>query len=166
MPIRTGDADLIARLFPEWRYIFAVRHPFDVVLSCFKQRFKPNPAMENFHTIADTARLYDFAMTEWFKRFTLDDPRVSYVRYDRLVTDFEATTRNVLNFLGLEWNDSVVNFADAAGKRAANTPSYQKVRSGLSIGVQTYWRDYRFVFEGEIGATMRKWADFFGFETD
>ena len=37
--------------FPEWRYIFSIRHPFDVVLSCFKQRFVPNPAMENFRTI-------------------------------------------------------------------------------------------------------------------
>lgn len=166
MPIRTAEADFVTRLFPEWRYIFAIRHPYDVVLSCFKQRFTPNPAMENFRSIEGSVRLYDFAMTEWFKRFTLDDPRVTYVRYDQLVTDFEATTRMVLDFLGLDWAESVVNFAEAADKRAANTPSYQKVRSGLSIGVQTYWRDYRFLFEGEVGTRMRKWADFFGFETD
>jgi len=89
MPIRTADTAFVSRLFPEWRYIFSIRHPFDVVLSCFKQRFVPNPAMENFRSIAQGVRLYDVAMSEWFKVHTMDDPAVHYVRYEELVTDFD-----------------------------------------------------------------------------
>jgi hypothetical protein len=165
MPIRSADAEFVTKLFPEWRYIFSVRHPFDVALSCFKQRFVPNTAMENFRTIEGTARLYDFAMTEWFKRHTMDDPNVHYVRYDELVTNFEPVTLGVLYFLGAEWDDAVREFAAAAEKRSVKTPSYQKVRQGLSIGVQTQWRNYDFVFQSPAAEPLHKWAEFFGYPT-
>lgn len=166
MPLRSADVPFLVKLFPEWRYIFSIRHPFDVVLSCFKQRFAPNAAMENFRTIEDTVRLYDYAMTRWFQTFDLDDPRVCYVRYEELVLDFEATLRRVLGFVGLGWNDAVTDFAEAAAKRAARTPSYAKVRQGLGIGVQTAWRNYDFIFEGSVADPLRKWADKFGYDTD
>ena len=165
MPIRTTDTSLITRLFPEWRYVFSIRHPFDVVLSCFKQRFTPNPAMENFRSIEGSVRLYDFAMTEWFKQHTMDDTNVHYVRYDELVTDFERVTAGTLSFLGVPWNDDVRDFAKAAEGRAVKTPSYQKVRQGLTIGVQTAWRNYDFLFQAPVAKPLHKWAEFFGYPT-
>lgn len=164
MPFRSSEADFLGKVFPDWRYIFSVRHPYDVVLSCFKQRFQPNTAMENFRTIEKTARAYDHAMTEWFTHHGLDDPHVQYVRYDDLVTDFERVMTEVLGFLGLEWEDAVRDFARAAGARASRTPSYQKVRQGLTIGVQSYWRNYGFVFESAATRPLRKWVELFGYE--
>ena len=163
MPIRSADAAFISKLFPDWRYIFSIRHPYDVVLSCFKQRFTPNPAMENFRSIESSIRLYDIAMTEWFQHHTMDDPTVHYVRYDELVTNFEPITRGVLEFLDVPWDDAVRDFSKGAENRAAKTPSYQKVRQGLSIGVQTQWENYRFVFQSEAAKPLKKWADFFGY---
>jgi hypothetical protein len=165
MPIRSADAAFVAKLFPEWRYIFSIRHPYDVVLSCFKQRFTPNPAMENFRSIESAIRLYDLAMTEWFKQHSMDDPNIHYVRYDDLVTNFEPVTRATLDFLGVEWDDAVRDFSKSAEQRAAKTPSYQKVRQGLSIGVQTQWRNYRFAFDSAAARPLAKWAEFFGYET-
>lgn len=168
LPIRTSDAVFIDKLFPEWRYIFSIRHPYDAVLSCFKQRFVPNPAMENFRSIEAAARAYDFTMSEWFKVHarSMDDPNVHYVRYDELVTDFERVTRGVLDFVGVPWNDAVQDFAKAAENRAAKTPSYQKVRQGLGIGVQTQWRNYGFVFQSDAAKPLRKWVEFFGYELE
>ena len=163
MPIRSADAAFISKLFPEWRYIFAIRHPYDVVLSCFKQRFTPNPAMENFRSIESSIRLYDIAMTEWFEYHTMDDPMVHYVRYDELVTNFEPVTRRALEFLGVPWDDAVRDFSKSAENRAAKTPSYQKVRQGLSIGVQTQWENYRFAFQSAAAKPLAKWAQFFGY---
>ncbi|HVY52038.1 MAG TPA: sulfotransferase [Devosia sp.] len=165
MPIRTADTKFVAKLFPEWRYVFSIRHPYDVVLSCFKQRFTPNPAMENFRTIEGSIRLYDFAMTEWFSHHTMDDQTVHYVRYEELVTNFERVTRGVLEFLGVPWNDAVRDFAKTAENRAVKTPSYQKVRQGLSIGVQTQWRNYGFLFQSEAAKPLARWAEFFGYPT-
>jgi hypothetical protein len=164
MPLRTAEIGLLDKLFSEWRYIFSIRHPFDVVLSCFKQRFQPNVAMENFRSIEDAARLYDYAMTQWFRQFTMDSPRVCYVRYEDLVLEFEPTIRRVLDFVGVGWDDAVTDFAAASESRAARTPSYQKVRQGLGIGVQTSWRNYDFIFKTKAADPLRKWVEFFGYE--
>jgi len=165
MPLRGSEAGFVAKLFPDCRHIFSIRHPFDVVLSCFRQRFAPNPAMENFRTIAGAVRVYDLTMSEWFGVHSLEDPRVHYVRYEELVTDFERVVSGTLGFLGVEWDDAVRDFATGAQGRAARTPSYQKVRQGIGIGVQTYWRNYRFVFETLEAQPLYKWAEFFGYPT-
>jgi hypothetical protein len=165
LPIRSADAVFLGKLFPDWRNLFSNRHPFHVALSCFKQRFASNPAMENFRTIAGTARAYDHAMTQWFSRFSLEDERVCYVRYDELVVDFETTARRVVGFLGLEWDEAMRDFAAAAEQRAARTPSYEKVRQGLTLGVQSSWRNYGFAFQSKEAAPLKKWADFFGYPT-
>src|SRR3569833_473675 len=105
LPMRSAEAGFMAKVFPDKRYIFSIRHPFDVVLSCFKQHFGHNIAMEHFRSFESAAKLYDFTLRQWFAVHSLDDPRVRYVRYDTLVTDFEATLRGSLDFLGLDWND-------------------------------------------------------------
>lgn len=166
MPMRSADAAFLVKVFPETRYIFSIRHPYDVVLSCFKQDFAPNVAMEHFRTFENAAKLYDFTMTQWFSVYGLDDARVHYVRYDLLVTEFEPTVRDTLTFLGAAWDDAVLGFAQAAENRSTRTPSYQKVRKGLSIGVQTQWRSYGFLFQSEAAKPLRKWADFFGYHVE
>jgi len=165
MPIRSVYAPLLKALLPELRYIFSIRHPYDVALSCFKQRFKPNGAMSNFLTLGDTTRLYDLAMTTWFSKHSLNDEHVHYVRYNQLVIDFDRKVHEVLSFLNLEWEPAVLDFAVQAQIRSTRTPSYQKVRQGLSIGVQTYWKNYKYLFTSKETAPLTKWARFFGYET-
>ena len=166
LPMRSAEAAFMAKLFPEKRYIFSIRHPFDVVLSCFKQRFGHNIAMEHFRSFETAVKLYDFTMQQWFGVHGLDDPRVHYVRYDTLVTEFEATSRAVLEFLGQPWDDNVLGFAQLAEARGARTPSYQKVRKGLGIGVQTAWRNYRFLFQSDAAMPLYHWARFFSYPTE
>ncbi|MEQ1899135.1 MAG: sulfotransferase [Devosia sp.] len=164
-PMRTIYAVPLSRLLPDQKYIFSIRHPFDVVLSCFRQRFERNAGMANFHTIKDGIEFYDFTMSQWFSVHSLADTQVKYVRYDELVTSFDATLQGVLDFIGAEWNEGVRDFAEGSQSRSALTPSYQKIRRGLSIGVQSAWRRYSFLFEGQEAAPLRKWADFFGYES-
>lgn len=165
MPIRSADAAFISRLFPEWRYIFSIRHPFDVVLSSFKQRFVPNITMENFRSIQGAIRIYDYTMTEWFKQHSLDETETTYVRYEDLIERFDEVLSTTLAFLGLQWSDSVRDFAAAAAGRPARTPSYLKVRKGLSLGVQTSWRNYGFLFQSPDAKPLYRWAEFFGYPT-
>jgi len=44
------------------------------------------------------------------------------------------------------------------------TPSYAKVRSGVSIGVQTAWRNYAFLFKRQEARPLDRWVKFFGCE--
>lgn len=165
MPLASADAGYLRKIMPSARYIFSIRHPNDVVLSCFRQNFVHNPAMENFRTIADAAALYDRTMSEWFSVHSLeDDPSVCYVRYEDLVQSFRPTLERVLDFIGVGWDDAVLDFVAAADKRFAKTPSYKKVRSGLSIGVQSSRENYKFLFETKETAVLKKWVKHFGYE--
>ncbi len=164
MPIRAADAVFFQRLFPDKRVIFSIRHPFDVVLSCFKQQFVRNMAMEHFRTFENAAKLYDFTMSQWFSAYSFDDPRVHYLRYDSLVLEFEPSMRGVFAFLGLDWDAGVLDFARGAETRGARTPSYMKVRQGLTIGVQSNWRNYGFLFQSDAARPLRKWVAHFGYE--
>ncbi len=161
-PMYSAYAGLLKSLFPEKRHIFVIRDPRDVVVSCFKQDFAANPATENFRTFAGACRLYDFVMSRWFAHFTLDDESVCYTRYDKVVTDFNNEVRRILEFLGADWDPAVLSFAEAAQNRQALTASYQKIRQGLRIGVQSQWQTYRFLFNG--AKQIEKWVDFFGYE--
>lgn len=164
-PMRGLYANFLARFLPGQRSIFCIRHPYDVVLSCFRQRFIGNAAMESFRDWKSGIALYDFTMTEWFSAHSLKDADVHYVRYAELVTDFERTIGGVLAFLGLDWDEQVHDFASAANDKAAMTPSYQKIRRGLSLGVQSYWQNYRFLFEAPEAEPLRRWAAHFGYPT-
>lgn len=164
LPILSSQAGFIKRLFPKKRHVFSVRDPRDVVVSCFKQNFGRNIAMDNLVTFEKSCELYDFTMSQWFSSFNLDDPQVCYVRYDNLVLDFENEVRRVLEFLGVPWHESVADFARTAGIRAARTPSYQKVRQGLNIGVQSSWRNYEFLFKKAEARPLDKWVRHFGYD--
>ena len=48
MPLNIVYIAEILRFFPNAKFIFALRNPYDSVLSCFMQQFKLNPAMKNF----------------------------------------------------------------------------------------------------------------------
>lgn len=164
LPILSADAVLLDKLFPQKKYIFSIRHPYDVVLSCFKQSFGPNAAMDNFTTFEDSCRAYDFTMGQWFSVFSLESERVCYVRYDRLVENLQEEVTRALQFVGAEWDKSVLKFAQRADDRKNKTPSYAKVRLGVSIGVQTSWRNYEFLFRRREARPLDRWVKFFGYE--
>lgn len=164
MPIMTVRATFLKKLFPEKRYIFSIRHPYDVVLSCFRQNFLPNMAMDSFTTVADTCWMYDFAMNEWFSNFSLTDHRVCYVKYDDLVRDMKNTVQRALAFLNVDWNDEMLAFASKADVRRSKTPSYKMVRKGIDIGVQSSWRNYKFLFEKDETRCLDKWVRHFGYD--
>lgn len=164
LPILSADAVLLDKMLPRKRYVFSIRHPYDVVLSCFRQVFGNNAAMDNFTTMEDTCRAYDFTMGQWFKTHSLDSERVCYVRYDRLVEDLQQEITRTLQFLGAEWDPSILQFAKRADERKNKTPSYQKVRKGVSIGVQSSWRNYEFLFRKPYARKLDHWVEFFGYK--
>jgi tetratricopeptide (TPR) repeat protein len=163
LPANSAEAVFLKNIFPDKQYIFSIRHPYDAILSCFRQTFVANAAMENFRTLASAASLYDFTMTQWFGVHSFNDPTVCYVRYEELVNDFRPTVERVLGFIGAGWDDSILGFAENAERRFAKTPSYQKVRSGIKIGVQSSWKNYDFLWDTKETAVLKKWVKHFGY---
>ena len=85
-PLNTLKLPLIARLFTHARILFACRDPRDIVLSCFRHRFKMSAPIYELLTVDGAARYYDAVMqllVTLTRVLTLD---TCLVRHEDLVT--------------------------------------------------------------------------------
>jgi tetratricopeptide (TPR) repeat protein len=141
-PLNSMKLPLIAKLFPHAKILFAVRDPRDVILSCFRRRFKMNPSMYELLTLPGAAGFYAAVMTfaDTVRRSLLLDWRE--VRYESLVTGFEGEMRSVCEFIGLEWLADMGEFGDRAQAREHATPSTAQLSRGLVTSATAQWRNY------------------------
>ncbi|MCY4032867.1 MAG: sulfotransferase [Hyphomicrobiales bacterium] len=143
LPLNLIHTGLIHRVFPEARIILALRHPCDVILSCFMQDFTLNNSMANFLTLKDSAHLYDKVMSLWSAYQTRFNIPVHELRYESLIDNFDSEVANLLNFLELPWKDEVRDFAAHARMRPLiRTPSYEQVTGELHNRSRGRWRNY------------------------
>jgi tetratricopeptide (TPR) repeat protein len=144
LPLNILHAGLIARVFPKARFILALRHPCDSVLSCYMQDFQLNSAMARFLDLEESAKFYDEAFTVWehyLKTLKLD---VHAIRYEDVVADFQPTVAKLLEFLDVPWNDAVLEYDKTAQKRSLiGTPSYHQVTQKIYTRASGRWLKYR-----------------------
>ena len=139
-PLDMANAPLIQAMFPGSPIIFAQRHPCDVVLSGFMQPF----GMVNFSDIADAADYYDAMMSIWTASREAMDLNVHTVAYEDMVRSPESTLRPLLDFLGLEWDERVLDHRSTAKSRGTIiTPSYDQVTEAISTAPVERWKRYR-----------------------
>lgn len=143
MPLNIVHIGLVQRIFPEAKIILALRHPADVVLSCFMQDFIPNGAMANFLSLDGAARLYDRVMTLWQQYRTVLPLNVVEVRYENLIRDLRGEVEPVIDFLGLTWNAALSDpAAHALARGTIRTPSYAQVTQPIYGTAADRWRRY------------------------
>lgn len=165
LPLNILGAPLIHRLFPEAKLIFAERHPCDVVLSCFMQNFDVNDAMANFLDIEDAAGLYDLVLAFWTRCREMLPLDVHVLRYEALVADKEAEMRALLAFLGLDWDEKVLdNQGTAISRGPIATPSYAQVAQPIYRRASGRWQRYRSQLSPVLPILM-PWAEKMGYET-
>lgn len=164
LPLNLARAGAIHRLFPEARFIFALRHPYDVVLSCFMQEFQANPAMANFYTLEGAARYYDAAMSLWVRHRSQHPLAVVTARYEALIDDLESEVRPALAHLGVDWDARVEGFAaHALGRGRIRTPSYSQVSQGLYTSARSRYIKYLSHFSVEARALLDPWVATHGY---
>ena len=144
LPLNILFAGFIHRLFPDAKFILALRHPGDSVLSCFMQQFKLNAYMSRFLDLKDAARFYDEAFSLWQHYNDLHKLDVHTIRYEDVVADFQPSVAKLLEFLGVGWNDAVLKYDETAKKRQViNTPSYNQVTEKIYTRASGRWLRYR-----------------------
>ncbi len=142
MPLTIISLPLVAKLFPDAKILFARRDPRDVVLSCFRRAFMPNPATYNLLTLNGSAKLYDQVM-RLMELYAAKLPlAIHEVRYERFIADFEREARAVCAFLGLPWDEGMNDFAAKSAQRTVTTPSAVQVRRGIYREGEGQWRPY------------------------
>ncbi len=162
-PANTASAGVIHRLFPNARFIFALRHPLDVCLSCYMQDFGETDLMVNFADLENTAAIYARVMRLW-QAYAAQLP-VSYhvLKYEDMVEDLEDEMRKLLAFLDVEWSDAVLSHTEHALKRGRiHTPSYHQVAQPIYQHASYRWQRYE-KHLAPIMETLRPAIEYFGY---
>jgi len=164
LPLRIIDLPVVNRLFPRASVIVALRDPRDVILSCFRQNFRINLPMSFFLDIHDSARCYEAVMGSWLEMRGVYSFDVKEVRYEDTVSDFEPKMREMLAFLGLDWDDAVLSFHERKpDERQSVTPSYHAVRRKVNRGAIGRWKPYAAQL-APILPTLEPFVEAFGYE--
>ena len=159
-PMNTLKLPLIARLFPNAKILFACRDPREVVLACFRRRFKMNAATYELLTLPGAAALYDGVMGVAELLRPAFGARWHVVRYETLVADFAREMRGICDFLGLEWIEGLDDFAGRVRERERSTPSTAQLARGLDRSRTVHWTHYSTVLEPVL-PTLEKWVNRF-----
>ena len=164
-PLNSLKLPLIARLFPDAKIVFACRDPRDVVLSCFRHRFRMSAPFYELLTLGGAARYYA-AVMELATRLTALLPLdVCLLRHEDVVTEFVREMKRLCVFLGLEWVPAMGDFALRTRERGMLTPSTAQLVRGLNTEGLGQWRRYREhmtpVLEG-----LEPWVRRFYYEAD
>jgi hypothetical protein len=164
-PLNSVRLPLIAKLFPDAKVLFALRDPRDVVLSGFRRRFGMNAAMYQLATLEGAAAYYDAVMrlVELY-RAKLALP-FHNIRYEALVEDMRREVEGVCGFIGVEWNDSMLDFVETARARKIRTPSARQVERGLYSEGVGQWRAYAEQM-APVMPLLAPWVEKFGYPAD
>jgi len=125
--------------FPKGRIIHCRRHPVDTCLSNYFANFSsPMPFTYDKGHLAFYYRCYRRLMQHW--REVLPRDAMLEVDYEELVADRERVTRQMIDFIGLEWNDACMRPED--NRRAVKTASMWQARQPTYTTSVERWRRY------------------------
>ncbi|MCF8475021.1 MAG: sulfotransferase [Emcibacter sp.] len=138
LPVNFMYAPLIAAALPKAKIIHIMRDPMDSCFSSYKQLF----ADAYFHSYnqGEMARhhiRYRRLMAKW--RDFLGGHMLE-INYEDVTSDLENSARKIIKFLGLEWQESCVNFyAQTAAVTTASAVQVREKAHTRSIG---RWKEF------------------------
>jgi tetratricopeptide (TPR) repeat protein len=163
-PLHLNKVPIIHRLFPDARFILALRHPLDVLLSCYITNFRLNNAMANFLDLETAAWVYDQSFGFWEQSRQILGIESHTVIYERVVGSSEDELRSLCAWLGLDWHEDVLDHQRTAVSRGMiTTASYAQVIEPLYTRARGRWERYRQWLEPVL-PVMRPWIERHGYQ--
>jgi tetratricopeptide (TPR) repeat protein len=149
-PSLTFSVPAMARIFPEVKFLIALRDPRDVCMSCFMQPVLMNQVSSAWLSMEGTINEYVALMGGWRQTMPkLPQPTLE-VRYEDMVTDLEPVARKTLEFLGVAWDPKVLGFDEHARQKAVRSPTYSDVTKKVFKTAVGRWRNYQKYFEPHL----------------
>ncbi len=139
MPANFRWIGFITQAFPEAKIIHVNRNPAAVCWSNFKLYFPANGMRYSFdmEDIAHYYGLYQNLMEFWHNRFP---NRIYDLNYESLTENQLEESQKLLTFLGLDWQDAVMEFHK--NTRNIATASNIQVRRKMYTGSSQEWGKY------------------------
>tara|TARA_B100000963_G_scaffold358937_1_gene384853 strand:- start:171 stop:2465 length:2295 start_codon:yes stop_codon:yes gene_type:complete len=165
LPLNLLQTPLIHQIYPAAKFILALRHPMDTILSCWMQNFKLNAAMANMVDLDRIVDFYCIAMETFKLCRTNYNLNVHEVRYEDLTNNFQKESKAVVQFLHLQWEPEMEHYQETALKRGRiNTPSYSQVVQPIYQDAQYRWLNYRKFLEKYLDQ-VKPWISEFGYSS-
>lgn len=137
-PVNFVWLGFVRLLFPQARIIHCVRSPLDTCLSIYKQYFTGEHGYAyNLEELGQYYLLYERLMAHWRE---VMPGSIYELSYEAMVNDQQGSTRQVLEFLDLPWDDACLDFYKA-GKNV-QTASISQVRKKLYTSSVKAWQQY------------------------
>lgn len=151
---------LIHKILPHAVVIDARRHPLDCGFSGYKQHFAGGHEWSyDLTNIGNYYNGYLKIMDHWD---TVMPGKVICVQYEDMVRDTEATVQNLLERMGLEFEESCLRFFE--NKRAVRTASSEQVRQPIYTKGMGQWKKLETQLAPLIKSlgkeTMQRFAEF------
>lgn len=157
---------IIHRLFPEAKFILALRHPCDVMLSCYMQNFQSMVLTVACASLENLAKAYVEAFQCWLYHVDVFKPQVFVSRYEELIADTPRQTARISEFLGLGDSESMLRFDERAIEKGyIATPSYAQVIQPINTKGLNRWHRYREYFEPVL-PILRPMLEYWGYSTE
>ena len=142
---------LIKTLFPTAKIVHTRRNPLDNLLSLYFLHLDPSMAYAlNVDDAAHWYGQYSRLMTHWKSLYPED---IFDVDYDALVRAPRDVLEPLLAFLGLEWEDGMLDFHRS--RSTVKTASVWQVRQPLHARSSGRWRNYEKQLESIAGLNQR-----------
>jgi hypothetical protein len=142
-PLLTADLALALRLFPEASLLIVLRDPRDVVLSYLFTLIPLNWSGAPAIDVVEACRFYADTMRHWlWWRYRLDWPWCE-VHYERMIAEPTGETKRVTEFLGLTWDEAMLDERRRFERKAVRTPTYDDVTKPLYTRAMGRWETYQ-----------------------
>ncbi|MCA9307183.1 MAG: sulfotransferase [Phycisphaerales bacterium] len=129
---------LIYAMFPDARVIHVRRDERDTCMSCFTKHFSTSLSWSC--DLRDAAS-YCIDCRRMFEHWRRILPMPIYeIQYEELVGDLEGKSREMLEAIGLPWNDACLRFWES--ERVVFTASNEQVRQPIYKSSLNRWRRY------------------------
>lgn len=142
---------LARAMFPKARFVFTKRNPLDNCISIYFQQM--GGALNYATSLEDTAHYYlqHLRLMAHWETFMGDS--IETVDYDELVRDPVPIAQRLCQFVGIEWDDKMLEFQRA--ENMVKTASIWQVRDRLSTKSSERWRNYEHYVQGIKNALLR-----------
>ena len=139
MPNNFLHLGLIHILFPNARIIHCRRDPRDTCVSIYTEYFPDGlPYSYNLLKLGAFYKQYERIMDHW--RTVIGAGLIIDIDYENLVKNQEEESRRLVKFIGLDWDDSCMDFYRK--KRRVNTVSNLQVKKPMYSSSIGRWKHY------------------------
>jgi tetratricopeptide (TPR) repeat protein len=138
MPNNFRHIGLISLILPNAKIIDARRHPMACCFSGFKQLFAEGQEFTyGLEEIGTYYKDYVELMDHWDKVLP---GKVLRVQYEDVVADLDTQVRRILDYCGLEFEESCISFYET--DRSIRTPSSEQVRQPIYQSGVEQWKNF------------------------